>query len=187
MPSYRTAPRTTQSGAVLLVSLMILLIMTVLGIASMSTTTMEEKMAGNYQQQQQAYNAAETALRDAEDWLTNNVTRIDDLGDFNGTNGLFSLWKTSPGATPFEPTFDIYDSNAWESNGAPSHNLLPNQEAPRYIIEYMGENDGTVGGALDPNNTQFVARYAFRITAIGWSADGTARYLLRSHFDRRLN
>ena len=54
----------------LLVSLMILLIMTVLGIAGMSSTTMEEKMAANNQQQQQAYQASETALRDAEAWLT---------------------------------------------------------------------------------------------------------------------
>ncbi len=178
---------TSQRGAVLLVSLMILLIMTVLGIAGMSSTTMEEKMAANNQQQQQAYQAAETALRDAEAWLTSNVTRINDLAQFNGANGLYSLHATSVGTAVAPPSFDIYNNTAWAANGVVSESLLDGQDAPRYIIEYMGENDGSAGAPLDPQLGTPPSRYAFRITAIGWSVDGTARYLAWSHYARRLN
>ena len=176
-------PLNTQRGAVLLVSLMILLIMTVLGIAGMSSTTMEEKMAANNQQQQQAYQAAETALRDAEAWLTTNVTKLGDLTQFDGSNGLYSLRATAVGVATAEPDFDIYKSTEWASKGKASKTLLDNQATPRYIIEYMGD----LQDPLDPNDPSFINRYGFRITAIGWSVDGTARYLAWSHYIRRLN
>lgn len=176
-----------QQGAVLLISLMILLIMSIIGIAAMNTTTMEEKMASNNQQRQQAFQAAETALRDAEAWLTDNIVNVAALGQFDdGGNSLYALERTAPGATIVQPTFNLLDSNAWLVNGVQSVNLLPGQPQPRYIIEYLGKfGDG--GPPLDPNSPVTPARYAFRITAIGWSQDDTSRFLALSHFARRLN
>ena len=55
-----------QRGAVLVVSLMILLVMTIISITALRTTSMDEKMASNARQQQIAFNAAEVALREAE-------------------------------------------------------------------------------------------------------------------------
>ncbi len=172
-----------QRGAVLIISLMILLIMTVLGIAAMSSTTMEEKMAANNQQRQQAFQGAETALRDAEAWLFNNVTKLADLDQFTGANGLYALYAVHFGGTPAPPAFNIFDNTAWSSNGQTSHSLLTNQPVPRYIIEYVGT---TEEAPLTYDNI-YPQRYAFRITAIGWSVDGTARYLAWSHYRRRLN
>ena len=57
-----------QSGAVLIVSLLMLLVTTMLGITSMSTAVMEEKMASNSRQKQLAFQAAESGLRFAETW-----------------------------------------------------------------------------------------------------------------------
>ncbi len=59
-----------QSGAVLFVSLIILLLMTIIGLASMKTTVMEEKMAGNTINRGIAFQAAESALRSAEAYLS---------------------------------------------------------------------------------------------------------------------
>ncbi len=188
MPLNRTATVTAhrQRGAVLLVSLMILLIMTVLGVAGMTTTTMEEKMSANNQQQQQAYAAAETALRDAERWLTNNVTSIADLAAFDGTGGLYATRPTAVGGVKSPPTFDLFSQTDWQSKGVSSLSLLSNQAAPRYIIEYLGEIDAG-GGSLDPNMGPRIYQRAFRITAVGWSVDGSARYMGWSHYKRRLN
>lgn len=55
-----------QSGAALIVGLVMLLIMTVIGVAAMQTSLLEEKMAGNYRDYGLAFQAAEAALRDAE-------------------------------------------------------------------------------------------------------------------------
>jgi len=53
---------THQKGAVLIVSLMLMLVMTLLSIASMSTSVMQEKMAANAQNTNRTFQAAETAI-----------------------------------------------------------------------------------------------------------------------------
>jgi type IV pilus assembly protein PilX len=58
-----------QKGAVLVVSLIMLLIMTLIGLSSMQSTTLEEKMAGNYRDQNIAFQAAESTLREGEGWI----------------------------------------------------------------------------------------------------------------------
>ena len=59
------APPRRQHGAVLIVALLFLVILTMLGLTAMSGTTMEERMAGNTRDINVALQAAEAALRDA--------------------------------------------------------------------------------------------------------------------------
>ena len=54
-----------QRGAILIVSLLFLVILTLLGVTAMTGTTMEERMAGNTRDTGLALQAAEAALRDA--------------------------------------------------------------------------------------------------------------------------
>jgi len=56
----------TQAGVVLVVSLIILLLLTIIGLSAMQTTALEEKMAGNLRDKDLAFQAAESALRVAE-------------------------------------------------------------------------------------------------------------------------
>jgi type IV pilus assembly protein PilX len=63
--------RPHQKGTVLLVAMIMLLVMTLLGINSMRGTALEERMAGNWRDQNIALQAAEAALRDAERSLPN--------------------------------------------------------------------------------------------------------------------
>ena len=58
-----------QLGAVLVVSLVLLLVMTVLGASNMRSSSLELKMAVNTMARQQAFLAAETALEIAENNL----------------------------------------------------------------------------------------------------------------------
>ena len=58
-----------QQGAVLAVSLIMLLVMTLLGISSLQGTTIEEKMAGNLMDRIRSFEAAESALREGEQQL----------------------------------------------------------------------------------------------------------------------
>src|SRR5690625_7142011 len=61
-----------QQGAVLLVALVLLLVITVLGATALRSASLEMRMATNSQERQQAFNAAEAALRSAEAWLDLN-------------------------------------------------------------------------------------------------------------------
>ncbi len=55
-----------QQGVVLVISLIMLLVMTLIGITGMNTTILEEKMAGNFRDKGIAFQAAESALKTAE-------------------------------------------------------------------------------------------------------------------------
>ncbi len=55
-----------QNGAVLIVALLMLLLLTIIGISSMRGSTMQERMAGNMRDQSIAFQASETSLRRGE-------------------------------------------------------------------------------------------------------------------------
>ena len=60
---YRSmTPRSKQTGATLIVGLVLLLVLTVVGISGMNTATMEVTMAANTQFQQDAFQAAEDGI-----------------------------------------------------------------------------------------------------------------------------
>jgi len=181
---------TTQRGAVLVISLLILLVMTILGVSSMSSTTLQERMANNNNQRQIAFQAAEAALRTGETYLTSNVTSITDLvTNFNATTpvaGMYSERAPVTGVKDYKlpGTFNFFDDTSWLASGsAVEVTTLPGvSQRPRFIIEYMGR----VGPPLTSysGKKQDSRQYAFRITAIGWGEGNTptAHYLLQSSF-----
>ena len=62
----RIARKHRQSGAILVVSLLLLLVLTVLGLTAMQTTRMEERMSGNTRDRDVAFQGAEAGLREGE-------------------------------------------------------------------------------------------------------------------------
>jgi len=65
MKTSRTLQR-RQEGAILVIALLFLVLLTIIGVSSISGVTLEEKMASNLREQNIAFQAAESALRDAE-------------------------------------------------------------------------------------------------------------------------
>lgn len=79
-----------QSGAVLIVSLIMLLVLTVVGVTAMRSSTLEEKMSANIMNYNVTFHAAESAIENALDdtdslvqaILTSNKVTVDlDVGD----------------------------------------------------------------------------------------------------------
>lgn len=54
-----------QQGIVLVVALLILVVMTILGVSMLSSSTLEERMAGNIQAKNVTFQAAESCIRQA--------------------------------------------------------------------------------------------------------------------------
>lgn len=79
----------SQRGATLLVALVMLIVMTLLGLASIRGTSMQEKMGANMYDRSLAFQAVESALREAEASITVTTT-------VTNSNGLYCL----PGGTP---------------------------------------------------------------------------------------
>jgi type IV pilus assembly protein PilX len=73
-PQSRPVPR-REGGAILVSALLMLLVLTVIGVSVMQITRMQERMAGNTRDLNLAFQGAEAALRDAEQflWDTPNI------------------------------------------------------------------------------------------------------------------
>lgn len=194
------APR-SQRGAILVVALMFLVLLTIVGVSSISSTTLEEKMAGNARDQQIAFQAAESALRDAEidlelllgnlaagtrdpmsiaaNFATNCLTPIPPLA---GPYTLTAFTNGVCATTDFR--VQIITAAGWnwtDANRTVLYGTYTGQAAvapligvasqPRYVIEYMSEKDENVPTPL--------TRY-FRISARGWGANANSVVTLQS-------
>lgn len=58
---------------VLIIALIFLMLLCILALSSMQSVNMQEKMAGNYKDNQVAFQAAEAALRNGEELVRNNT------------------------------------------------------------------------------------------------------------------
>jgi len=84
-----------QRGAVLITALVLLVILTMLGLSSMTTNTMEERMAANSQEKNRAFQAAETGLElafsNADSFNINNT--VDN--PITGTDSNFGAYDAT--------------------------------------------------------------------------------------------
>ena len=78
-----------QQGAVLVMALVILTVLTLIGMSSMSSSTLELKVAGNTQQHDTAFQVAQTLI---------DLTASEDPANTNN----YQVFKVDPGAAGFE-------------------------------------------------------------------------------------
>ena len=183
-PGRRRAGARRQRGAVLVISLVILLLLTLVGVTGMQSTTLEERMAGNSRQRDVAFQAAETAFRDAE-WLIEHKTDGTSLADpyaasvFDPTcsGGLCAsadvaatlsseLWRTVDWTGPQARRVGQNLAALAPVDAARAEAELPEAvagvpEQPRYVIEAT-----RLQFAGNPD-----ARWVYRMTARGYGAD----------------
>jgi len=181
----------SQQGAVLIVSLVLLIIMTLLGLSGMNNTIIEERMAGNMRNHTLAFQAAESALRAGEEFIDGWDLPFpigDATGSSSGGNqGVYKL-DILPD-TDSDPTTEWWaESGFWVSGGtAYASDRLEFQDSvflntpPRYVLEKAG--GGYVGGCLDDNPGCVYAHY-YQVTARGTGAAGQAESFLRSIYVR---
>lgn len=165
--------RVNQRGSALIIALVILLIMTIIGVQAMRTTTLEEKMAGNYLDNQIAFEAAEYALKEADRWL--RVKTAPPIADSSGTNGVWSA-----GAP--QPSSDSWWTNATVAGGdikGLSGKALAGQ--PRYYIEQkqIVKNSAEIGTGVQPPT------YYYQVTARGQGGVANSVVLLQVSYAMR--
>ena len=120
----KTSSRKTQGGAVLAVSLVFLVILTLVGVSAMQNTMLEEKMAGNVKDRNLAFQNAESAIREAELFIEGVVS----LGNFTGSGGLYGL-------TDAEPDFGATATWNTTGNHVQSSSDFGAYTSPRYFIK----------------------------------------------------
>lgn len=132
-----------QRGAALFMALIFLLIMTLLGVFGMNLSRMENMMAGNNQFQALALNHAElmldAGLREVEENIGFPYLDEDDSGDHIYLNTNESSETIDP--TALNWSFTTVSTTPPGGNASYSYD---------YVIEYIGELDGTEGGICSP-------------------------------------
>ena len=186
-----------QEGFVLIVGLVILGLLTMLALSSMRDTTMQEKMAGASRDSGLAFQAAESALRDAENCITgttadctfdaiaNDAHFAQDDAAFPNHNTLFDA-----------ATWVAYDppGDATDLEGIPSKAKGDAADGVNYIIRHSStvasegnggelKDDALTGcSAGDCSPASAPSQEIYEITARGTGASGAGQAVLRVYY-----
>jgi Tfp pilus assembly protein PilX len=172
-----------QSGSALVISLIILIIVMLMGVMAMTTSDTQYKMAGNLQFQDVAMNNAESAITNAETWLSTGP---------NFSSGGFTTYTTAtpylyPSVTVIDPlTMTWLDSNSIQVTDPVTSIQNPSQ---RYLIQLMSTNNVLIGssaGGGGRNSSACNKVNTYRIFARGTSVRGAAK-IIESYYSVLIN
>lgn len=156
----------------LITGLIFMVVLTLLALAAMRTTTLEERMSGNARDRDLAFQSAEAALRAGEQAVS------------GATLPAFAL------GTPLTPRIDAATHTSYWQNTHPwatqsvaiGWQPAGTSAAPQYVIEDMGVSAGGGGGslafsALNENGV-------YRVTARGVGSSQDAVVILQAVYQR---
>lgn len=182
----------TQTGAILVVSLILLTVMTLIGITAMQTTILQEKMAGNSRDWNLAFEAAEAGNRKGENWLSGRTAMpapciSNSLScTWNAANGATALFSATQATSYIDHALwqnarNYDDPNLWPS-GTPVP-LAGVATPPKFVVEFTGHqrDSQNLGQQQDLSNS----RSLYRITARGTGGTDTAEAFVQTNFAKR--
>ncbi|MBU1265774.1 MAG: pilus assembly PilX family protein [Thiobacillus sp.] len=166
---YFPIPQHRQSGMALITGLIFMVVLTLLALAAMRTTTLEERMSGNASDRDLAFQAAEAALRAGEQAVSGATTPAFALGTAYtpriAAGTLSTYWPTHPWATQ--------SVAVWQPAGTSA--------APRFVIEEMPAT-ACAGGSLAVGPTPECGVY--RVTARGVGRSANTMVILQAVYQR---
>lgn len=210
--TYCQSIRKHQSGAALIMSLLLLTVMTLVSVTAMQSTLLEEKMAGNTRDRQLSFEAAEAAIHAAEQYLQTNTFISTNYTD-TCTGGLCTRREddaayvntAAPGDPGWvDPRWDLNGAlNVWADGSGRYReygvSLAETFQKPRYIIEFAGYVP--VDSSVTPTSTppewyptavlptgSWQSEWAelYRITALGYGGTPNARTMIQTMYSKTL-
>lgn len=175
MDSYthmKTISRKRQTGIALITGLILMVVLTILALAAMRSTTLEERMSGNTRDRDMAFQAAEAALRVGEAELRGAVPPA-----------LVSGTARTPRIVSGSQTEYWINTHPWASQSQ-ALNWTPagTWGAPSYVIELMSTISGTGGGGLGLGPIPDQGMY--RVTARGIGRNANTVVILQAIYQR---
>ena len=176
-----------QEGFVLIVGLVILGLLTMLALSSMRDSTVQEKMAGASRDSGLAFQAAESALRDAENCITGATANCAfDAGEaahFAKDDAAFPEHNTLFNAATWGAFDPPGDPTALDGVPAGGANYIIREVVPAGggpARAGAGEDLGTASKAEKTTDTKSHATY--EITARGASRSDVGQSVLRTYY-----
>ncbi len=167
-----------QSGVVLIITLVTLLVLTLLGTSSIQMTGLAERIARNSVDSNVAFRAAEAAIQIAEQVVEAETGLTPYEANVNGKYEAHDV-----GASPIWE-----DETYWQGVKSVAVDYSDGYAKPRYVIEFVETvltdedrlNLDNVGGGVGADRTQ-----VFRITALGTGRTESAKVLLQSTYGKK--
>lgn len=162
-----------EHGSVLVIALVMLLVLTMMAVVGVQSTSMQERMAGNMRDASLAFQAAEAALRDAEDYIN----------DTNSTIQFEKKFADEISGHYAEPDSSLWNNpSTWSENASIQIRTGIDHVAlePRYIIElveYAWEGDSIKLGEVPDI-------YIYRVTSRSVGGSEDAVVILQSVYIR---
>lgn len=177
--------KNNQRGVVLVIGLIMLAVMTLLAVTSMQSSGMQELMSNNIKDKMTAFEAAESAMRTAEEFLSNGVINLNAF-DNDKSDGLMANLYDEPwkeidwGSESVEVTNVVISDGTDDTKGGV-------RSAPRYIIQHIGPVDIDANEDLnidssyqkDASDSQVEM---FRITARGTGGSDSSQVILEAMY-----
>lgn len=174
----RRAGAAGERGAVLVVGLVFLLLMTLIGVTAFAVATQEERMAGNTRDRLRAFEAAEQALRECERHLGGPLPPVLSA-DGSAEDGMYE----APDVERSPPEKEKWETIAWDRE--PSRQLsgvADVAEQPRCIAQRLARgrpSDASLRAEAAP-----VPSTAYQVTGRGVGANRGTVVVLQSTFVR---
>jgi len=169
-----------QRGAILVVSLILLLIMTILALTVSQTSRMQERMAGNARDSDLSFQAAEAGLRGAETYLTNQTSQP--VACSGASCEVFQK-DVLPADLRAQDPITFWDARATEYGTGPNDlgGTGGVSRNPQYVIEELGfiPDSLTVGKGVPSGRTYY------KNTAHGFGGTQSAQTVVESTYTRR--
>ncbi|XOV90347.1 MAG: PilX N-terminal domain-containing pilus assembly protein [Pseudomonadota bacterium] len=185
--------RKNQQGITLFISLVMLLILTMLGISSVQTTALQERMSRNALDNNLAFQAAESAVRDAEDYIEDTFNSLLPFEAANAEDlGLY--FDADFDEVPNWQDVDWVRDQACDDVSVPTGVMIADSPVPgvctqpKYIIEHVKTvvsdqdrlNLDNIGQDTGTGRTQI-----FRITSLGTGGSNTAHVMIQTTYGKR--
>jgi len=166
-----------QSGAVLVVSLIILIMLTILVLSGTQSTVMQEKMTSAVRDSHISLEVAESGLRDAEKMIEG----LTGVTEFNDTGG-----KYSENGGPV----DLFDEAKWADNLTLTATTSVSGHVANYFVEYLGLmsfdedlSDLNMNGYGETTGGGDI--HGFKIVSRSTGRDGNTERIIVSYYGKR--
>lgn len=167
-----------ESGTVLVFSLVMLLLLTILGVTAITTSSLQEKMAGNMRDQYVAAHAGDSILRDGEGWLYSLTTRPSPLCATTTTDRVWSF--------DCLPNVTAATDGWWSSNGFTSAlTISQTSQSPRYVLEWLQDVPDSPAKSTGYERGK-EANY-YRVNGWATGASDSVRLIVQDTYRKRFN
>jgi type IV pilus assembly protein PilX len=173
-----------EAGAVLVVGLVMVLLISIIGISAIRSSNLQESMAGNMRERNLAFQASESALRIGEALVSDQTSRP----TMTNNRGMYSDTYATPASSILTFTEENWKDETKVKVAA--LNLQYVSHEPTYIIEELDPDIG-IGAAMEGSaidlegmqNTGDITPY--RVTARGFGASENTIKTLQTTYNRR--